>query len=1181
MSNFQLSDLKIVPADAVLGSLRSRDGAIDVRKLTDQVEAIKDLKVGREFFGERLSSAKLVEAIVALEQEPEQLEAFAKAFAERAFIETGKIHQVGEEVSALLVKVAKAVRDIRVMAPSQCAPKSEELLTALEKVERQIFNFYAKATEERGFMDAADYRALNAQHYQIGIAIKSEERKFIGAVSERTGSKIVSKGAFTDREVAEWSETRRGELDKLVKRGVVRFSKESKAAVGIYVLAGANITRERFEELMPAPLRDALGRGITDELSTKYGGKLRPLGIGETREEGVPSLLDRRRARNIADKVGVSVSVVVLALKYFRDHGLLELAKPGTGLKMNQSVVDLAGWMLSSTGKKAGLGLGTVRLIQQQEAGDSQQRETAPEAPQYEQLFEAAAIVKQLMRAKTYQYETETGALPKTFVLNGLYLGSANMEPKTALHTFQEIENSPDGIVIAAEMLQGHPRANPEAMRSSITPELTGGCDLRDFENQIKTLSGIIGRFNKPFLLSIGSRELESSKVYADILRERIKSVQDGNRPGSEQEVEEKLAAKNEISLRAARKRDPKQYQGELLKFVYETAVPFAIKLGRGLLESGDVEQSCGIKMSELEIVRDMAHLLRSDKKDGGTAGLDTIDQLYGDFITKLGGGKPYLQLLQEVIDPSKESFQKGSVIARPAANIQLVTPEHEGLLVHVNTDASYGKALGEYPLKSIRDSVNSRATNGNTVEDVHIVAATRRPELEITGTGTLLISAGTMEAADFDREHYYSSVPDANKRRRKIQGGENFATGLSVWGGVHRHATTGELVKTCAYGWKMITSKQLDVIDNNLSMGKPYQLVESYIAGDHQIGSPTAREYAMVFGYLTAINRGCKNICPNGDLFHGGNYLRHFIECLLSENPLGGVEDQQRYVAKIFEEILFPYMLEKKRKDPSWEPPIWLITAGNHETNSQSMKGLQGTWFLGCLASQLETFYSTWRKFDPSIKESSHYVRFARKYDTENGTPVDYSHTVIDETETTGFRHLLQHYVGVGAKGSSRIGPISAFRNWIKSRENSVRSIHSGSLQHWHTFNASVEAGIPLIIFPADADQSGFEHHLGYTDTVPGSGLVRYQTNQVPEYFVMTEAYMKLSEQKMVQESPFLTNLYKQYGSLEGKLAKLKAHISRREDGAYSYQKQKYDNGLHEPVQAIRPLKRRTKVTE
>lgn len=1101
--------------DALAKALLARQDTPGIAQMINELPAAPKSKQGA---GEELEIDEVIARLSKLSKRSGALEDFALGFTEAVFLNGGaKPSRVNDETYAVLQDIGVQVTKLRDTAEKQQAPKSTNALKALRKLDQQLLDHVAENTNVK----AADYVALNAQHEQIARAIRLEENALIGKVPASLQTTLQEDGLASAADAKKWGKYSVDHVGKLIKAGVLQQCTIPEVGKSV-AFAGADLESSQFEATIPPRTREAISEQLFHEFKTKYSNRYEPLGTAETRESGVADLRDQLRLQGVAERAGVSVAHVELALKRLEKHGLVK--------------VEDGGYRLSAQGEYAGIGLRAIRFMQRaQELDGSTTAEVS-----VERYLEAAKAVRESWQMPTYTLETKDGGCPWVHLLDELYAGNARIDTDVLKQVVSDIQKTDNALVIASNMLQGDPAVEPRASRTSIPPNATDGIDYRDYGNQIKLVKELLVSLGHPVLQLHGKAELETANLKADIQRERDHKAQRGMDRPDEDTVVAALSRMNEISLRAGRKYDAPR-QAELLDFVANVVMPLELKLGRELMDSQEVREKAGLNMNELEIVRDIVGLLIRDETTESSTGREKAQSLYRDFLNLPETGDGYIFMLEQVMSPEMETLAAQEPVARGGAKIQLMTPDgKQGLSMLAMPEARFGISEATNPSDKLIGILKSRTLGGEELPDIVCAGATGQPFLAMTAGGTMIVTADTLQASSFDDTYSITESQDRHKRRRLVRGGESYPGSIAFSGGVH------DGIKTDAYTVKLWNHKIQQVLDANKEAGLPSRYVDIYSTSDWQTGSPTAKPATWLRGLFWAVENDQKEILINGDVFQGQNYGRAPAEMQMT--GIVGIEDQQAFVHALLNPVLD--MIKNKRDaDPGWEIPKFTILTGNHETNSQTGKGRQGIWFLQTVASQIESFYRG--AFGSETAEAK--VLYPKKFVDRMGVDVDYSHALFDFSKETGFRIAAQHYVGAGAKSSKMGPPITAAFNWARAMENEMRPVHGFLLGHWHTQSVTQADGVFHCIFGANADKSGFEWHLGYPTTVPANGRVRLYSDRPPELFFVTDPYLRTQEQQL-NNVPEYSALIDKYGSLEGYVEHERQRHQKRDQKKYDF---------------------------
>ena len=939
----------------------------------------------------------LEQRLQQLAKQPGRLEQFCERLAERLFL-AGQVKppSITDETYTILREVGAETVKLRELGAKDRAPHSTEAMLALRTIDRKLVDYVAAHANLR----MPDYVALNLQHKVLASAIRREEQAYISTLPADFSKKLYAQGLVTQKELKGWGKDACAQMHGLVALGIVHQVEVEGSGI-VYAFARGKVKPRQFEDAIPPRAREKIYEELWLEFRNKYSGVHKPIGIGETRSEGLPTLLDRVRVKHVADNAGVAVSHVVLALKYLEQHRLVRTTDEGHG------------YQLSALGKRAGLSFSAVRFVQNASQVAAVSAVNSGGELKLESVLDAADRTREGYRMPVYHLQTKDGGAPRVILVDELQLPESRIDTRMVRALHNQIAKSEGALVVASGLIKGDPAVYPRDMRTSIPPRETQGVDLRDYGEQVSFLSTYLGGMGQPVLVLLGKRELETANIRADRQREREISMSEDEEK-SEEEIEAKLGKANLIELRGARKYRAK-LQAELLDLIANVVMPLEFKLGRELMGESEVLAKTGRHMNELEIVRDMAALLTRDLQRKENNARKEIERLYGDFLKLPEVGDRYVFLLEQALFPRLEVLATGEPVARGNATVQFLTPQGEkGLKMISIPEGRFGVAEVQHPLVKVMEILKTMTLEGKEVPDIVTMGAAGQPWVGMTAGGTLVVSADTLLSSQYLRDLYYATESqDPIKRRRMVRGGETSAGVIAFEGGATQDPESGEYYKTDNYTLVMANPKVLDVLERNRAEGKPSKTVDIYATSDWQIGSPTAKPATLLRGLFDAVLSGCKEIVLNGDLLQGQNYGRAVAEMQLT--GLVGIEDQQAFINALLTPVLDLIRFQRAH-DPNWEIPRFRVLVGNHETNSQAYKGGQGIWFLQNVATQIEMAY----RYAFGAEIASSHVMYPKKFVNRTGTDVDYSHMVIDLSDEVGFRVGAQHYVGSGGKGSS-----------------------------------------------------------------------------------------------------------------------------------------------------------------
>lgn len=1109
----------------------------DVRTLLEWVGALKTPLNGSPNQQAPLVQEHLEQTLAAITKKPGQIEKLAIAFAERVYI-GGGLHIAGlkPEVEELLRKSCRQLGEARNLTVQECAPNSMEKSRRLRLLDRALVEFVTRS----GAVTAQGYVALNNQHKQVFAAKRLEDEKVLMSVHPSLKDLLSKQGIVLERTARSTGERSTKDINRLIEAGIVdRVNVESVGPILCY--APGSVSPVEFDLIVTTKLREKIADALWDEFQTRYSGKYRPIGIHANREGGIPTLSDRHRVSQVAEKLGMPVSMVVLALKVLEQRHLIETKHPNNGFE------------LSEIAKKVGLGIRAVRYAER-----ARESTNGTPIPSMEEFLELSKAVRDGWKLPEYSIETKDGGAPWIHLLDELLFPNARID-SSVVRSISDLMKSRPGLVIASNMMQGDPAVFPRDQRTTVHASSPPGSGLESYESQLQFVKKLLASLGQPSVLLHGKRELETANLKADVQRVRDQQAGKGAERPAEATVGKALGRLNDIQLNAGRKYAAPLQAANLL-FMANVVMPLEFKIGREVMSSEKVYQKVGLRLNEVEILRDFVSAIERDTVHGGKSHMTRVRALYRDFLTLPEVGNSYLEAVEQVLYPKLDPLKPGAPVSRGGVRLQINTPRGKsGLSVLALPEFKLGVGELRDPGKLI-SMLKSRAVAGRDVADVVVCGGVGSPFFSLLSTGQAIVTPGSLQASNFDDLYSYTESVDGHKRRRVGMGEERHAGHISFQGGVHEGKKTG------AYCLQMTSAKIEEVLAANRSAKKADREVEIYQTNDLQLGSPTATPAPFVRGLMWAIARGVKDVVFDGDLIQGQNYGRFYAEAQMT--GIIGIEDQQAFLSELFQPVL-DYIVRRKKEEPSFELPTFRIIVGNHEMNSQAGKGAQGNWYMLPLYNQI---YHSYRSAFGE-QAAANKVVYPRKYVSHDGTNVDYPIDILDYTEETGFRLGAQHYSGAGAKGSGSIPPIVQARAWNRSKENENREVHGWLWAHFHTQSIMMADGVFHAIFGANATGSGFEHHLGYPLTVPASGLIRLSSTKPPELQIVTSPFLELQEAQL-RKIPEYAALLAEHGSLEGWVETSRQKHQRRDTGnAVNMEAKKGTAGRHTFVELERPI--------
>ena len=1069
-----------------------------------------------------------IQSIIEENQDNRQfLESLVYRFYEKLFVSGNiKPKKINPATVKLLKEIGFELIAIREDVQEKGIATSIDKLHSLRQLDNKLLEF---ANEQNSIkplktdsITRADFVALNEQHIVIAQEIRKAENAFLKTIPNQVLTELSQKATF-DKDVflkqfPEFKQT----ITDLTKGEIIQ---ENYVDGGRTLLSFAHgdLDRRTFEQLVPSRLREKLGVALQKEFQLRYSKKIRPLGISDTRSEGIPSLLDRLRVKRIAKDSGVRASLVVLALRYLEDSGLVQRFEEG--------------YLPTPIATDFGLGIRGVR----EAAKRLSLINPDPSISSFDRYIAALELNRKRFEVPSYNLQTQDGSLPPTILLNELRFGSGFLNEKVLQGVLQSIHETPDSFVLLANSLQGDSAAAPRLQRSSVHPIQKGCTDYRDLSEQISLLYEFISKtIARPCINLIGRAEIDSAKIQADIQMVRDKQVERGNPRFDEETIDEALSRLNNQGIHTARMKNAKIHE-EDLEFIVKVMFPLSMKLGRMWFSEKEVNEVIEINMNEFEIVRDMSSILIQNGINAVEQSKNEIKIIYDSFLNEMVDCDNYLNKLLQVIFPISEEIDTETVIARDGAKLNIIDTDGDTKLkVLLKSQAKFGRGEPNNPNDYTNGVIKSLGLAGEETYDVIFTGGSGQAFVQITEPtksnpiGTLLVSSGTLQELPEDMSLLFDVEPSPERRRNYSRRRVNGASAVAVSGGIHNGKKTG------CYTVKVWNEKIEKTLIENRNKGLQEKDVGIYFTSDWQTGSPTADAKSWFDGLVWAIASGYKEIVINGDVLQGQNYGRQQAEV----GAIPSIEDQQKFVGLLLNEILEIIRINKAN-NPDFVLPRFTINVGNHETNSQSHKGGQGIWFLDPLYQQIKNFYSGLCGRD----EAEKLVSYPRMFIDREGTSVDYSTSILDFRDSTGFVVGSQHYTGAMAKGSKLTTPIDGNEKWTHSLGATLEDFHVFVFAHFHTLSITNANGLITAIFGANAGQSGFEYHLGYADTVKANGVVHLNSKTGISLTNITNLYVEEQKELLSSNVAYL-QLIQTYGSIENFIHFQRSIAVTRQDG-------------------------------
>jgi hypothetical protein len=1021
---------------------------------------------------------KLSETLKEKLADQDELEDFCLKFAKRAFL-AGKVKIDGihkhtaeliKEMAPILDKIASGMDDI--IGLKLLRDLHRRLLEYIEESNQTVIDPEIN-NQLRLRVTGANYWALNEQHKQLALLIKKIEINLLEQIDSNLIKKLKQRPIFSERELRRFSSEDQESIRKLVRFGLIHVS-NIKGVGKIYAYPHGNIKREHFEKCIPKDKREIIGSLIKIELEKKYSGKVRPLGIAKIRSEGVPTLLDTMRVRDIARKSRLESGHIILALKYYASYGLLE--------------ENNGGFSLSRIGKGVGLGFKAIRLVNR----ITNSKQPSVIRSMFEHYLEEAIRAVDSWQVPSYVVSSKEGGIPKTYIIDQVLFPTAKIDTNMLKFAISKVREDKKSLIIAGNLLQGP----PEIDRKKIRTQVSGYSELSE---QINLVSDFFNQFEDSSVMHILGPIMDLTaerRAYQQALRERNVARQ-LNKP-NEASIRDQISQKN-TQKQHTEQQDLAVEIADWTSFISRVIHPFEIKIGRMLLESSDIYKATGIDMNELEIVRDLSALII--KCGSLSDALNQINANYKDFLEYVTMLDPnYLIKLEKVIFSEKEIISEHEIVSRAGSVVVFYTDEgKKGLSMKIVPDHAFGKRPKRHPTESYKAYLHSRANLGQAIEDIHIIMNTGESIAELTNLGVWIISGGSfLSSARNTNDLFYDIHQDEDKRNRTVFGMPAQTGFFSIEGGVN------DGICTQALTIQAYTPKLLEVIENNKVRNLPAKSAKIYVTSDWQIGSPTMQPEMILAGMIEAINQGVVEILINGDIRQGMNYLRYPQEAQLVEYPLNGLDSQGAYIYELINPVL-KYIRAKKEIEPNFKIPKFRILPGNHESNSQANKGLQGTWFVKDIAEKIKSYLEGWLN-DEELAKS--LVVCPEKFISHDKTPVDYPMAVLDYSEDFGIRIQATHYNASGAKGSKFSPTVAGVAQAVHSL--AIEEPHIRIESHMHVTGLMIRNGIVCVRTGANATGSGFEEHLLYSNAPESNMFIELNSRDVPKFFIATRSYLK-----------------------------------------------------------------------
>lgn len=1038
---------------------------------------------------DRLDDGQTANLEVALRKamsDQDSLSAFCAKLGQRLFTEGVGVPELAKATTRLLRQVNYDLTEVKEDALSgRKSPSST--LTDLRVLQHRLVNFVdahsqtslsssgqSSQKKAQGFgpiesesLTSHDRWALDEQFRMIAHAVRALEIEAV-AQQPRSIRRWLSKTTMVDLgEHGRAGGKRIDAITALNDLGIFEKFIAGERIIGVQRWGSS--TPEAFEKTVPARTRELIGDAVYGELSKKYSGKRIgikvPLSDKDEQSEGI---LDQLRIHRIAKVAKVPENLVIIAMRYFREKGLLK--------------VDEGGFTLSEMGKEAGL---SVRVCEQEK-----NQVGAGGSLDYLERIEA----KQIRDAKRAVARLRIEAEPKVRWLRGLRTPESTIDTALVRHA-RGLPTCPlIGITDASAPAIGQDKNNIARLNLSDEPEDISG------ETAARTKAAIQES------LKLGAHFVGSGHIEWKAAEDRAYLQAKRDKAGDQRLPDEETAADtpNREQLRNEEKKRLRPQIDALQEFIFYTCQPFELKLGRALHTSETLHRATGLDSNELEVVRGIATQMVQDLENSPqkrrSANIPAklrakIEKTFNDHLPVLQQDEPaYLDKLWRVLHPSAEgSFAiQGELSSAPGALFTFQKGINAPYLVEY---------IGQRTIAPKKGLASPPSALRNFIDHVMQRPPEERPQLCITGSGELAVTHvhGT----------WFVAPGTLSKRPNEVQGF------VEVSGGVQRWELTQSI--------KVVvdTPRVQQILKDNRKRGLSEKERLIFCSSDQHIGSPAMKADSLLLGLLSAVENGADTIVLNGDLLDGANHTTLMHESQVLEYPLMGLEKQQEMVYRILDPVLD--LIKAKAKDAHekgerFPLPTFVILPGNHETNSDR-PGLQGTSFTRATADHVRAYLAG---MTDQATARAHVIS-PTKYTETDGTPLKYPMVTLDEvSKEVGFTLNLTHYVGrLGGGGPFGLASKGAGDHLIKTARDDVDIAIYG---HTHRAELSVNAvGQISAVIPTATGATPHSVHVGYRDggdpgLRPSGMFIRLSSIKPPEFEFPTIRSLQLQEKKLME---------------------------------------------------------------
>jgi|GEM_PF-3803984 len=1053
-------------------------------------------------------TANLESALRSIITDKESLNTFCSKLGQKLFEEGVGVPKVTEPTNRLLRQVSDDLNEIKSGALS--GQKSAfETLAELRSLNRQLILFVDANSQsaesslrktahgfgraEKESLSGHDHWALDEQYGMIARAIQSLEGDAIARQPRAVRRWLSNSALLKIEENRPKSRERNAAILTLTALGIFEELKIGDRPI-VAQLRGS-LSPEVFEGRLSSRIRERLGNAVYSELSKKYSKREQSIKVAQTPEDTrIGGILDDLRVHRIAKAADVTPNVVILAMRYFHQRGLLEIKDEG--------------YALSETGKKAGLSVRVCERIEKV-AEDKKEPEDYLDRVETKQARNAERSVAR------YRIEAE----PHLRWLRGLRLPESTINGSLVRFARERSTCPLIGITDIAAPAIGQDKNNTSRMNLSDNP----GDPSIETAARTAAAAQEAKKMGAHFV-GIGHIEWKAAEDRAYL---QAKRDQAGEKRLSDEETAS--SAPNRDQLRNEEKKKLRPQIDALQEFIYQVCQPLELKLGRSLHTSETLQRETGLDSNELEVVREIAAFMVQDLEGSGKTDKarnlpqrlrKKIEAEFSDHLTVLQSeDSAYLDKVWRVVRPSVDGSFSGESELRSAPGGRFTfqpgdNPEYA---------VEYIGQRAVAPKKQLASQPPPLSTYiGHVLER----PPEQRPHLCVTASGELGVAMkhGT----------WFVAPGTLNSKPNERQGF------IEVSGGIDQ----GEV--TQAISVQLVTQRILDRLKENQERGLPQCQRRIFFSSDQHIGSPAMKAESFLSGLLEAVTSGADTIVLNGDLLDGANHTTLMHQSQVLEHPLMGLEKQQEMVYRILDPVLD--LIKAKYETETWyEIPTFVILPGNHETNSDR-PGLQGTTFTRAVANYVRSYLAGMTDQEIAKKR----VISPLMYTEIDGTPVKYPMATLDHiSKDVGFTISVTHYNG-------RLGGGGPFGLASKGAGDLLQHIQGGSDLNafGHTHGAVVTAndnGQIVFVIPTATGATPHSVHVGYRDAGdpelrPFGVFLQLSSTEPPIYqfpTILSLAQREKDQMKTLHDRGILCG----YKNLEAYLTPMQKEISLSED--------------------------------